>query len=110
MLTARFSEPRVGLFQSAAREHRGEMLAIVRRRVHIINGFNLAAALASIAEQLFGWNLPANFLFQPARAHRPRAQPADGHGCTRDLPSTVGCDKRRSRRDGKIAVPARELD
>ena len=72
----RCSASALSLLQGAARQHGGEMLAVVGRRVDVVHRVDRAAAFASLAEQLAGWRLAGDGLLDArARSHRRRPTP-----------------------------------
>src|SRR6202048_941814 len=100
---------RMRLLQCAPGQHRGEMLAVACRRVNVVDGFELAAALAGIAEKLGARRLSGDRLLEFPGTGRGRAHSSDGDRGSRDLAARVDLHQDRSRGDREIAVAAREI-
>src|SRR5262249_56644971 len=103
-------QTRVRLLQRPARQHRRQMLAIRRRRMHIIDRLELAAAFASVTEETARRHLSDNGLLDLAGAPPHRPHPADGHRGARNLAGGIALQQNRGRGDGEVAVPAGKLD
>src|SRR3981189_2175346 len=73
------AEPRDRLVQGAARQHGGEVLAVGRRRVDVLDRLDGAAALAGLANQVRRRHLADERLLDLACAHRQARRAA---GCT----------------------------
>src|SRR5262245_66046499 len=86
------------------------MLAIGRRRMHVIDRFELAAALAGVAENRACRRLSDDRLLDLVGADWRRPHTADRHRGARDLAAGITLEQDGGRRDGEVAVPARKLD
>src|SRR5262247_4044798 len=96
------------LLQRPPREHRRQMLAIGCRRMHVVDRFELAAALAGVAEKRACWHLSDDRLLDLVGADWRRPHAADRHRGARDLAAGIALEQDGGRRGGEVAVPARK--
>src|SRR5258708_35050996 len=96
----RLREPRMRLLQCAPGQHRGEMLAVACRRVNVVDGFELAAALTGIAEKLGARRLSGDRLLEFPGTGRGPAPSSDGGPGSRELSPPVDLHQDRSRGGG----------
>src|SRR5579884_1915809 len=97
------------LEQRAARQHGRELLAIVRRRMDVVDRVDLAQAFANLAHRFFGHGPAEQSTLDVMRADRSRSHAAKRQRCARHLAALVLFEKRRRRDDGAIAMAAKSI-
>src|SRR5687768_6889349 len=91
-----------GLLQRAARQHRGEMLAVVGRGVDVGHRLDAAAAFANLGEQRARRRLSGDRLLDLGCADRRHRNATDGDGRACNF-AAVDLQQGRGRDDGEIA-------